>query len=417
MLLVTDDGVRESRQMDAYFSKLGREVLARWKQENFSLTAFPDIARSALEERPPSREVDLPALIRDFLLEDTQPAQSGSGFGQPELIVFEHPRFYIQILFWLEGTTDIHQHEFSGAFHVLQGSSVHTRFEFANPQPITAHFRLGDLRWKETRLLEQGCTVPIVSGQGGIHALFHLETPSVTVVVRTQSDLGTGPQFTYLPPSVGFDPVQDDALTIRRKQLLDALERMESPEYAELVLAMVAELDLERGFFILQHAMTYLRFLGAWEKAWKIFATKHGPHAPMLEITLEEIIRRDALVAMRSTIDQVDLRYFIALLLTVPQRELILHFIEGRFAGPPMEKILQWAAELTIFSETGIGILDAYFPGELEVPESEQADVFLEALRRFLVGEPEPGASAALREALAISSWQLLAPGGSNSST
>src|SRR4029077_2159339 len=125
------------------------------------------------EERPPSENVDLSALVKGFLLNDEQPFQTQSGFGQPELVVYDDPRFYIQVLFWLEGTTDIHQHEFSGAFHVLEGSSIHAHFAFENPQPISAHFRVGDLRMKDFQFLETGRTVPIVSGRDYIHSLFH----------------------------------------------------------------------------------------------------------------------------------------------------------------------------------------------------------------------------------------------------
>ena len=38
--------------------------------ENFSLVKFPEIARAALDERSPARQVDLAALVRDFLLSD-----------------------------------------------------------------------------------------------------------------------------------------------------------------------------------------------------------------------------------------------------------------------------------------------------------------------------------------------------------
>ena len=107
--------------MNHFFTELGRTVLARWKAQNFALAAFPGIAQTALQEQPPSDNVDLPELVKGFLLNDEQPFQTQSGFGQPELVVYDDPRFYIQILFWLEGTTDIHQHKFSGAFHVLQG--------------------------------------------------------------------------------------------------------------------------------------------------------------------------------------------------------------------------------------------------------------------------------------------------------
>src|SRR4051812_45420516 len=120
--------------MDAFFKELGDAVLARWKGENFSLAKFPEIARSALDERSPAGHVDLAALMRDFLLSDEQPLQTDSEFGEPELVAYAHPRFYIQLLFWMDGTTAIHQHEFSGAFHVMHGSSIHAHYEFEKEQ-------------------------------------------------------------------------------------------------------------------------------------------------------------------------------------------------------------------------------------------------------------------------------------------
>src|SRR6185436_6293659 len=117
MVLVARNAAFESAPMDQFFTELGRTVLARWKAQNFSLGRFPEIARDALEERPPAKHVNLASLMKEFLLDDEQPFQTQSGFGQPELVVHDDPRFYIQILFWLEGTTDIHKHKFSGAFH------------------------------------------------------------------------------------------------------------------------------------------------------------------------------------------------------------------------------------------------------------------------------------------------------------
>src|SRR5437868_5686736 len=170
--------------MDAFFTELGRTILGRWKRENFSLANFHEIARSALDERPPAGRVDLAALMRDFLLSDEQPFQTDSDFGEPELVAYGHPRFYVQLLFWMDGTTAIHQHEFSGAFHVMHGSSIHAHYAFERAQPVTPYLRVGNVRMKTIELLESGRTVPIISGPGAIHSLFHLDSPSVTVVVR-----------------------------------------------------------------------------------------------------------------------------------------------------------------------------------------------------------------------------------------
>jgi hypothetical protein len=368
--------------MDQFFTELGRTVLARWKKANFALARFPEIASAALNEQPPASSVDLSALIRDFLLEDEQPFQTQSGFGEPELVVYDDPRFYIQILFWLEGTTDIHQHQFSGAFHVLAGSSIHSRFEFDDAEPISAHLRVGKLRMTETQLLETGSTVPIVSGSSHIHSLFHLDTPSMSVVIRTHSDPGTGPQFTYLPPHLAVDPFHHDALTARRKQLLDVLEKTNDPAYPELVAEMLGELDFERGFFILQNGVGYLRSLDRWDESLHIFRQKHGWLADGVAPTMDEIIRRDGLAELRRSVTDVEHRFFLALLLNVPTRANILHMVAQRFPDHPTDTIMRWIEELTETSETGTWVLDAEFT--LAMPVEEQPAAIFAALRYFM---------------------------------
>ena len=296
--------------MNSYFEKLGRTVLERWRKQNFSLEAFPELARIAIDEAPPSENVGLEEMIHEFLVNDEQPFQSQSGFGQPELVAFNDPRFYIQILFWMEGTTEIHQHEFSGAFHVMQGSSVHSEFDFVGARSVTPHLRIGDLRMKQIELLETGRTVPITSGRECIHSLFHLDTPSVTVVVRTHHDPGTGPQYNYLPPHIAIDPIHADALTIRRKQLLDVLETLDHPSYATRVREMVGSLDFERGFNTLLHAMDRLQVLDEWEPVLATFQKRHGELAKGVPETLAESLRRDSISQMRYHIENPEHRFF-----------------------------------------------------------------------------------------------------------
>ncbi len=374
-------------RMDAFFKELGGRVLERWKRENFSLEKFPEIARGALDERLPSEHVDLSAFIQEFLLNDEQPLQTQSGFGQPELVAYDHSRFYIQILFWMDGTTDIHQHEFSGAFHVMSGSSIHAHYEFENAQSVTPHLRVGEVRMKNIELLETGRTVPIVSGQSCIHSLFHLDTPSITVVVRTQNDPGMNPQFNYLPPHMAVDPMFNDTLTMRRKQLLDLLEQIEEPAYSDLVLQMIEDLDFERGFYILQHCMGRLTDLGDWGSALAAFEKKHGALAAGVAATLDEGVRRDAIKGMRSSISEPEHRFFLALLMNVPTRTDLLTLVAQRFPEvPPVETVLRWAQELEEESPFGLVLLDACFPETLEIAIEEQSALFLAALRHFMVG-------------------------------
>lgn len=388
----------EGCRMDSFFKELGHTVLQRWKQTNFSLEAFPEIARVALDERSPAEHVDLAELVREFLLEDEQPLQTQSGFGQPELVAYEHPRFYIQLLFWMDGTTDIHQHEFSGAFHVMAGSSIHAHYEFQKTQAITPHLQMGKVKMKEIELLETGRTVPIISGKSCIHSLFHLDTPSVTVVVRTQNDPGTGPQFNYLPPHIALDPMFSDTLTMRRKQLLDVLSQIEDPSYPGLVLEMLGELDFERGFYILQHAMGVLENLGVWEEALASFEKKHGKLAQGVAETLRECVHRDTIKGMRSQITEPEHRFFLALLMNVATRADLLALVAQRSAEETaVETVLRWAEELMQITEHGTVMLDALFPASLSLEIEDQPEVFIAALRHFLVGgKKQPKALSAL---------------------
>ncbi|MEM7012166.1 MAG: hypothetical protein AAF585_11840 [Verrucomicrobiota bacterium] len=391
--------------MNSFFDELGRKVLERWRRENFSLKAFPEIAHSSIEESSPSKQVNLDELIRDFLLDDEQPLQSQSDFGQPELIVFHHDRFYIQILFWLEGTTDIHQHEFSGAFHVLAGSSIHAQFEFNDACSVTPHMRIGNLQMKQIELLETGRTIALTSGRDCIHSLFHLDTPSVTLVVRTQHDPGTGPQFNYLPPHIAVDPMQVDNLTMRRKQLLDVVDA----DFAHVVSEMVENLDFERGFHILNHAMIRLQELGDWEAVLEAFQQRHGDLADGVADTLAESLRRDVVASMRFHIEDPEHRFFLALLMNVLDRGEFMKLVAERFPDQsPADTIVGWAEELIEPDESGLMMLDAVFPDSLEASDQEQIDLFTSVLRHGLDDAECPQEFAAVRESLSNSVFRYL---------
>jgi hypothetical protein len=371
--------------MDTFFKELGETVLKLWKRDKFSLAKFPQIARAALEQRPPATQVDLPAFMRDFLLHEKHPSQTDSPFGEPEIVVYKHRRFYIQLLFWMDGTTAIHQHAFSGAFHVMHGSSIHAHYAFEKARPVTPHMSVGNVRMKKMEILETGRTVPITSGHQTIHSLFHLDSPSVTVVVRTQHDFGAGPQFNYLPPHMAIDPLHSDLLTMRRTQLFDVLEQTRDGGYAELVMEMLAHLDFERGFYVLQHCMGHLQQLDEWNAAMKLFKKKHGTLAAGVAATLHEEVRRNVIKSMRSTITEPEHRFFLALLMNAPTRADLLALVAQRFPKQaPLDIVLRWAGDLMEASDEGVTILDACFPEALEVERDSQPDVLLAALRCFM---------------------------------
>jgi hypothetical protein len=206
--------------------------------------------------------------------------------------------------------------------------------------------------------------------------------------VRTQHDPGTGPQFNYLPPHVAVDPHHNDALMMRRHQLLDVQEQAEDPGYVDLVMEMIASLDFERGFHVLQNCMGYLQQLDAWEAVLKSYEKKHGVLANGVAATLKEDRRRSIIKGLRASITEPEHRFFLALLMSAPTRADLLKLVTQRYPKkPPMPIVLRWVEELTEFSELGVSILDAEFPESLEVEPDVQLDLFLSAFGYFFKRE------------------------------
>jgi hypothetical protein len=79
-----------------------------------------------------------------------------SNFGDPAITLYSSPKFYIDIYFWFEGTTALHQHAFCGAFQVLHGSSIHSWYEFDRTQVVNRFVELGTMSLKICELLETG---------------------------------------------------------------------------------------------------------------------------------------------------------------------------------------------------------------------------------------------------------------------
>jgi hypothetical protein len=61
---------------------------------------------------------------------------------------------------------------------------------------------------------------------------------------------------------------------------------------------------------------------------------------------------------------------------------------------------MRWCTELSNLTGSGTSILDAAFPEELDVPEEQQSELFLTALRCFLEGG---------KPAAKLKSWKLAA--------
>jgi hypothetical protein len=363
--------------------QLGAEVERAWRAADYDEPAFPAIARDALAGTPLAGRVTIDALI-DATCELAPLPPQGElepQFGEPAITLFAAPRFYIEALFWLDGTTAIHQHAFSGAFHVLAGSSIHTRWRFRERRRVNAQFRIGACGFAGSELLEAGATREIHPGDGFIHSLFHLDRPSVTIVVRTFHAAGFDPQLSYHPPGVALDPFHREPRRTAQLQVIDHLLRTDRERGLALAEQLVATSDFATAYSVVerQFAATPNDRAGLG----RLLAMLEATHGEPLGPVFEERRRQQFLIARRATVWSPDHRFFLALLLNVPRRDLVLAMVAQRAPGrDPIDTVLGWVEELS-----AIGLAGDLAPNPLgfEVDDAERA--VLEALLRGARGE------------------------------
>jgi hypothetical protein len=336
---------------------LGDEIATRWHSSGYDPHALPDVAAEVLLKQRTAEHVDYSDVLQSVMSDDGLPYQQNlsSKFGEPPITVYWHPKFYIEVLFWVTATTTIHQHGFSGAFAVLEGTSVEGLYRFTPERRLGAGAWLGQLTLCAVKRLRRGDVQPISGGSGLIHSVFHLDTPTVTIVVRTPRDAEVGPQYDYWPPSLCIDANAGDPLESRRSQCLQLLARSRSPCLEAAALQAVRSLNAVGLIHLMRDVRGFLQGTSVFDHMWQAASQRFGCAGEELRAVFAEYERRALIRASREEIVDPDLRLLLALLLTIPDREAILARIREWFPGQePLPLVSAWFERLSGRSAMGI---------------------------------------------------------------
>lgn len=346
-----------------FFDELGSLIQQRWRAHDFDVERFPELATEALAERSPIGEVKPLDVLRWVLTAPELPAQHDleALFGNP-ITLYRSPRFFINMHLWLDGSTTVHQHGFSGAFMVLEGSSIHCEYRFEPSRRLNDLVLLGDIQLAKIELLELGGIRPI-AGKRTIHSLFHLDRPSASLVVRTPIDPLAGPQYDYRRPGLAFDPFFRSEQLTRQIQTLTLLHHLEHPDYDRLVVEAVAQSDSITTVHLLNHVATQLSKTARFRDILEAVRPQHPVLMTALAPALERMRRDLKLVNHRRLLHHPEHRFFLALLLNLDQRKHIDDLVAKRFPKvPPWRTLSRWIREISSlpptgdFAERGFGI-------------------------------------------------------------
>jgi hypothetical protein len=379
------------------FQTLGREIEDTWRDANYDEEKLPAIAAEAL------RRAELPAKITAWeviewaLAQNELPPQKDPHgiFGDPPITIFVAPRFYIDVYFWLEGTTAVHQHSFCGAFQVLMGSSIHSWYEFERKAAVNSFMETGSMSLKLCELLRVGDVQEIRAGRQYIHSLFHLDQPSATIVVRTEKSPLYLPQFSYHKPSLAIDPFFEHQTTAKKLQSISALFRANHPETDRFVNELLEASDFQTSVSILTTLHGFLsgshldqlfnlsRSASRFESFLSIVVRRHGAIAETLPQVFAHRERVNDITRRRGYVTDPEHRFFLALLMNVDGRDRIFSLIKQRFPdADPLDKVLDWSFELAQTRVIGVNI-----PNALGIADFNEIDLFF--LENLLKGRTD----------------------------
>ncbi len=333
-----------------YFSDLGARIGRAWDRADRDVDAFADVATAALRARPPAHHVCADDIVDWVLAARELPAQVNlaASFGQPPVTVYRGDGFYIEALFWHSSTTAIHQHAFAGAFSVLSGASVESRFAFDERCRFDDEVLLGELSLSEVAVLSPGDVRTIARGDALIHSVFHLDSPSVTVVARTLQDAADVPQYSYLRPGLAIDPFAVDEVRDRRLQIVEMLADTGSARYPDAARAAMVASSPRSAVGLLELEARRSPDSPLWSELLDRAVAAHGVRFADVAPAFAYLRRELLLTSRRDVVVDPDLRFFLALLIALPTRDEVERTIAGRFPGiAPRALITRWCEALS----------------------------------------------------------------------
>jgi hypothetical protein len=357
-----NERARTVKEVLDYFTELGHQVDQKWSGRGRRTDQLADISADAL------REIEAPSTltpegILEYLAKGAElPKQrpSSDQFGQPPVVMFRTSDLEIQAITWMEGTTSTHQHGFDGAFRVAWGSSLQVGYSFEHGETLAdGHMVAGRLAMIEPEILRAGDVRPIYSGPDFIHALFHLERPSVTIVVRNSSSNLPFPQYNYRLPGVGFDANDSDDKLRMRMRGLHSLYKLDRGQAASVVRDAIATEEMWTAFRVCDEwALAYGLEAGA-SSFVEILCSRSEIFKELLPSMYDEEFRRGRLLMRRGMLRESRHRLFLALIVNLPDRAAIHRALEQLFPGEdPAQVMVNLIRELASPEYRGISGLN-----------------------------------------------------------
>ena len=228
-----------------------RTLISRVERESkkirSKLNAFPSLATRLLTDFEYDWSQDRldQELTRWFSKSAPLPEQVSlhNTFGQPPITLFNDGRFVVDLYLWVAADTSVHSHGFRGAFRVLHGNSLQETYRVKVSRRIAPGVMECDPGIPEMSILEPGDVRTILPAEKLTHRVIHLESPTVTLCVKTINEPGLH-QWEYYADGLALQRHDLDADLIKEIYFFEYLLRQNATRAVRYLQGIVDGLSV-----------------------------------------------------------------------------------------------------------------------------------------------------------------------------
>lgn len=208
-----------------------KKIEAAWRLEGNCCTAFPAIAlerTSHLDLSPFGNLANLPELLENPAISCLQ---QPSTFSDLYFKLYDNGKFWVEVLNWWGSDINVHNHNFSGVQFQLRGRSLHVTYRFEEADRIAADLAFGTLSVTSAELWNVGDHSVSLPGIEHPHNVSHLDTPTVSLLIRTHPRQECGGQNNYFAPDIAANYFVADVVFRKKIGALRLLARNNSTDF------------------------------------------------------------------------------------------------------------------------------------------------------------------------------------------
>lgn len=346
------------------FHALGARIDRDWRATGRDEERFPDIAANALAAHP------LGGFDREGFLDAWLDPASPTGlqlappcaFGQPGTTVHHGDGFAIEVYYWLNSRSAIHNHPFCGVFTLLEGWSVHARYRVTEREHLGGGALRADGALDGLDLFRPGQVQRFsLHAHPLVHALVHVPIPSLSLVVRTIRSEG---YLRYLPPSLALPMEGAREPAERRIALLESLRAAGDARYRERFERELAGADFACAVQLLSSGWSE-REPGERAELLELLRPLHGDRVDLVPPALDQAARVAEASAIREGLTDPDLRLVATALAYGDSRQRVLDLLAQRGdANALLRRFVDEAGLFDAGNDTPLTIVRALVDGE-----------------------------------------------------